>query len=98
MKKYLVGIVGNKNTGKTTSTRNLTDIFFTAGYKVAIIKFSHHKFDLDPSHKDSAKLRNSKAAVIISNTPYETVIYQPREERLELCSLIENIPNDVNIV
>ncbi len=98
MEKYLVGIVGSRNTGKTTSTLNLTDIFSTAGYKVAIIKFSHHKYDLDPSHKDSAILRNSKAEVIISSTPYETVKYQPKHQREDLNSLICSIPKEVNIV
>ncbi len=98
MEKYLIGIVGSRNTGKTTSTINLAEIFSTAGYEVAIIKFSSHKFDLDPSHKNSALLRSTKAEVIISSTPHETVIYQPRQHREDMITLIERIPEEVSIV
>jgi molybdopterin-guanine dinucleotide biosynthesis protein MobB len=98
MEKYLIGIVGSRNTGKTTSTINLVNIFSTNGYEVGIIKFSSHKFDIDPSHKDSALLRNTKADVIISSTPHETVIYQRKRQREDLNSLIKRIPEEVNIV
>ncbi|MFX0086238.1 MAG: molybdopterin-guanine dinucleotide biosynthesis protein B, partial [Candidatus Hodarchaeota archaeon] len=98
MDKYIVGIVGSRNTGKTTTTVNLTNIFANVGYKVAIIKFSHHKFDLDPSHKDSAVLRSTKAEIIISSTPYETVTYQPTDKRVDLPSLLVNLSSDINVV
>jgi molybdopterin-guanine dinucleotide biosynthesis protein MobB len=96
--KYVVGIVGSRNTGKTTTTVNLTNTFADAGYQVAIIKFSHHKFDLDPSHKDSAVFRNTKAEVIISNTPYETVTFQPTDKRTELPVLLDDLSSDINVV
>ncbi len=98
MDRYIVGIVGSRNTGKTITTVNLTNTFAESGYKVAIIKFSHHKFDLDPSHKDSAVLRNTKAEIIISNTPYETVIFQPTVKRADLQSLLVNLSSDINVV
>ena len=98
MEKYLIGIVGSRNTGKTTVTMNLTESFSKEGYKVGIIKFSHHKFDLDPNHKDSALLRRSKAAIIISSTPYETVIYQSIPKRGTVQSLLKCVPDDINII
>lgn len=98
MIKYLVGIVGSKNTGKTTTTVNLTDAFFTAGSKVAIIKFMHHKFDIDPKHKDSAKFRKTKADTIVSTSPYETVLFQHTNQQADLRTLLNYISEDTKVV
>lgn len=98
MEKYLVGIVGSRNTGKTTTTKYLTNTFVDAGHNVAIIKFSSHKFDLDPEHKDSVALRNTKATTIISNTPYETVTFQSTDERRKLPSLLRDLPSEIDVV
>ena len=98
MVKYYVGIVGSKNTGKTTTTVNLTEAFFTAGYKVAIIKFMHHKFDFDPKHKDSVTLRKTKADTIISTSPYETVLFQHTNRQADLLTLLNYISDDTKVV
>ncbi len=98
MDKYLVGIVGSKNTGKTTTTKYLTNTFVDAGHIVAIIKFSSHKFDLDPAHKDSVALRNTKATTIISNSPYETVTFQSTDKRRKLPSLLSDLPSEIDVV
>lgn len=98
MIKYCVGIVGSRNSGKTTTTVNLSDVFSTAGYKVAIIKFMHHKFDLDPNHKDSATLRQTKADTIISTSPYETVLFQRASQQADLRTLLNFISDDTDVV
>lgn len=98
MVNTIVGIVGSKNTGKTTTTTNLTDFFVNKGLKVAIIKFMQHKFDIDPSHKDSAILRETKATTIIAASPYETVLFQQTDQRSDLQTLLHYIPSDIDIV
>ncbi|MFX1515918.1 MAG: molybdopterin-guanine dinucleotide biosynthesis protein MobB [Promethearchaeota archaeon] len=94
----LVGIVGSRNTGKTTTTTNLTNFFVNQGLKTAIIKFMQHKFNIDPSHKDSASLRRTKATTIISTSPYETVLFQKTEQRSDLQTLLQHIPPGIDIV
>lgn len=98
MVKYIVGIVGYRNTGKTTTTANLTDTFVIEGYQVAIIKFMHHKFDLDPAHKDSALLRRTQATTIVSTSPHETVMFQQTDQQADLRTLLKYIPLDIDIV
>lgn len=98
MVKYVIGIVGSKNTGKTTTTSNLTDISVKKGYKVAIIKFMSHKFDLDPRHKDSAILRNTKASTVISSSPHEFVLFQQTDQRPDFRTLLQYLPSDIDIV
>lgn len=98
MVKHIVGIVGSRNTGKTTTTTNITDIFIKKGFKVAIIKFMTHKFDLDPAHKDSALLRKTKATTIISTSPHETVLFQRTNQRSDLKVLLQYLPSDIDIL
>ena len=98
MGNIIVGIVGSKNTGKTTTTTNLTDFIVDRGLRVAIIKFMLHKFELDPSHKDSATLRKTKATTIISNSPYETVVFQQTDQRTDLQTLLQYLPPTIDIV
>ncbi len=98
MIKLRIGIVGSRNSGKTTTTVNLSDVFSTAGYKVAIIKFMHHKFDLDPNHKDSVVLRQTKADTFISTSPYETVLFQRSNQQADFRTLLNYISDDTNVV
>ncbi len=98
MVKYIVGIIGSKNTGKTTTTMNLTDICANRGFKVAIIKFMRHRFDLDPTHKDSAILRKTRATTILSTSPYENVLFQKTDQRTDFHTLLRYLPLDMDIV
>ncbi|MFX1507461.1 MAG: molybdopterin-guanine dinucleotide biosynthesis protein B [Promethearchaeota archaeon] len=97
MVNSVVGIVGSRNTGKTTTTSSLTDFCVEKGYNVAIIKFMSHKFDFDPDHKDSATLRKTKATTVISTSPYETVLFQQTEGRTDLQSLLRYLPPVIDI-
>jgi len=98
MVNTIVGIVGSKNTGKTTTTTNLTNFFVDQGLRVAIIKFMQHKFEIDPSHKDSALLRKTKATTIISTSPYEIVLFQHTDQRADLQTLLQSLPPGIDIV
>ncbi|MHA2226513.1 MAG: molybdopterin-guanine dinucleotide biosynthesis protein MobB [Candidatus Hodarchaeales archaeon] len=98
MVKHLVGIVGNKNTGKTTTTVNLTNYLINLGYKVAIIKFSHHKFSLESESKDSVILRKTNATSFIFTNPYENIIFQTSDSRTDVPTLLQHLPEEVDIV
>ncbi len=98
MVNHLVGIVGNRNTGKTTTTVNLTNYLINLDYKVAIIKFSHHKFSLEPETKESAILRKTKATSFIFTNPYENIIFQTSDSRTDVPTLLQHLPEDVDIV
>ncbi|UCG90592.1 MAG: molybdopterin-guanine dinucleotide biosynthesis protein MobB [Candidatus Heimdallarchaeota archaeon] len=98
MVKYIVGIVGSRNTGKTTTTTNITDTLVKKGFKAAIIKFMSHRFDFDPAHKDSALLRKTKATTILSASPHETVLFQKTDQRTDLHTLLRYLPLEIDDV
>jgi molybdopterin-guanine dinucleotide biosynthesis protein B len=58
----LFGIAGWSNAGKTTLIEKLTRHFAERGLRVATIKHTHHKFDIDVSGSDTARHRAAGAA------------------------------------
>ncbi len=66
----IFGIVGWKNSGKTTLMAKLIEEFARRGYKVAAVKHAHHDFDVDQPGRDSHRFRESGArevAVVSAN-------------------------------
>ncbi len=59
------GIVGWKNSGKTTLLEALVREMSTRGYRVSTIKHAHHAFDIDVPGKDSYRHRKAGAYEII---------------------------------
>lgn len=57
----LLGVAGWSNAGKTTLIEKLTKHFASKGLRVATIKHSHHKFDIDNPLSDTARHRRAGA-------------------------------------
>lgn len=58
----LFGVAGWSNSGKTTLIEKLTQHFSGEGLRVATIKHTHHKFDIDTPGSDTARHRAAGAA------------------------------------
>jgi molybdopterin-guanine dinucleotide biosynthesis protein B len=58
----LFGIAGWSNSGKTTLIEKLAAHFTGEGLRVATIKHTHHKFDIDAPGSDTARHRAAGAA------------------------------------
>jgi molybdopterin-guanine dinucleotide biosynthesis protein B len=58
----IVGIAGWSNSGKTTLIERLTQFFTAKGLRVATIKHTHHKFDIDKPDSDTMRHRRAGAA------------------------------------
>jgi molybdopterin-guanine dinucleotide biosynthesis protein B len=56
-----IGIVGWKESGKTTLTVRLVEEFTRRGLKVATVKHAHHAFQIDDGETDSARHRRAGA-------------------------------------
>ncbi|MGE0668656.1 MAG: molybdopterin-guanine dinucleotide biosynthesis protein B [Sphingomonadales bacterium] len=62
---HVIGIVGWKNSGKTTLVVELVRLLTARGLKVATIKHAHHDFDIDHPGKDSHRHREAGATDVI---------------------------------
>lgn len=69
MKPPLFGVVGWKNSGKTTLTVGLVGELTGRGFNVSVIKHAHAKFDVDHEGRDSFRMREAGARQVMLSSP-----------------------------
>lgn len=91
------GVVGWKNTGKTTLVANLVRHFTAQGLNIATIKHAHKGFSLDHPGTDTSAHRDAGAKQValvadgrwaLMNESSEDVSLSAMLERLEPCDLV----------
>ena len=75
------GIIGWKDSGKTTLVERLIEEFTIRGKVVSAIKHAHHTFDIDHKHRDSYKFRSAGArrTAVVSRNRW-AMIHELRDE------------------
>jgi molybdopterin-guanine dinucleotide biosynthesis protein B len=73
-KRNVIGVTGPSGSGKTTLVEYLVAQLAARGWKVNVIKHSHHDFELEPPRKDSARFRHAGAAEVMIASPYRFAI------------------------
>ena len=98
-KTRLFGIVGWKNSGKTTLVERLISDITKRGYKVSTIKHAHHTFDIDHQGTDSFRHRAAGAKeVLLTSRNRWAVMHELRgEPEPEFESLLNNL-EEVDLV
>ena len=88
----ICGVVGWKNSGKTTLLEKLILYLTTEGYKVSSLKHAHHSFDIDFEGKDSYRHRKagSKEVLISSNSRW-ALIHEIDGKELSLKELLKKM-------
>ena len=61
----IVGIVGWKDSGKTTIATKIINKLSSKNFRVASIKHAHHEFDIDHENTDSFKHRLAGSSQVI---------------------------------
>lgn len=59
------GIVGYKNSGKTTMVERLVAVFTERGFAVSTVKHAHHAMDVDQPGRDSYRHREAGAREVL---------------------------------
>ena len=65
----LFGVVGWKNSGKTTLMTRLIAELARRGYAVSVIKHAHANFEIDHQGRDSFKMREAGACQVALSSP-----------------------------
>jgi molybdopterin-guanine dinucleotide biosynthesis protein B len=65
----LFGVVGWKNSGKTTLMVGLIAELTRRGFAVSVIKHAHAKFEIDHEGRDSFKMRSAGACQVALSSP-----------------------------
>jgi molybdopterin-guanine dinucleotide biosynthesis protein MobB len=91
-----IGIVGAKNSGKTTLIEKMLNYLNGKGFRVATIKHTSHNHGFDIRGKDSYRHRQagSDMTIVISNT--ETAVYTSSITK-KIDSLKSNLLQDYDI-
>jgi molybdopterin-guanine dinucleotide biosynthesis protein B len=97
---HVMGIVGWKNSGKTTLVVELVRLLTARGFRVGTIKHAHHSFDIDQPGKDSYRHREAGATdVIVASGARWAQVHELRgETEPELHDLLPRISAGTDIV
>jgi molybdopterin-guanine dinucleotide biosynthesis adapter protein len=77
----LFGVVGWKNSGKTTLVSRLIAELTRRGLKVTAVKHAHHAFDVDQPGRDSYKFREAGAReVAVVSARRIAIMHELRDE------------------
>ena len=83
MKNLVLGVVGWSGSGKTTLLEQLLPQLTAQGWRVNVIKHSHHDLMFEPAHKDSARLRAAGAAEVMVASPHRFAIFHELRDTAE---------------
>lgn len=79
----VLGFAAASGTGKTTLLRRLIPVLMGGGVRVAVVKHSHHDFEIDKAGKDSYELRKAGAAQTLITSPYRTAWIEEHSSAFE---------------
>jgi len=65
----IFGVIGWKNSGKTTLMANLIREFANRGFAISVIKHAHERFEIDHPGRDSFKMREAGACQVMLSSP-----------------------------
>lgn len=81
MTSPIFGVIGWKNSGKTTLMARLLEEFSRRGFVVSAIKHAHHSFDIDHPGRDSYKFREAGARQVALISPRRwALMHEYRDE------------------
>jgi molybdopterin-guanine dinucleotide biosynthesis protein B len=84
MSPPLFGVVGWKNSGKTTLMANLVRELSARRFAVSVIKHAHERFGIDHPGRDSFKLREAGAHQIALSSPRRFALMRELRDEPEL--------------
>jgi molybdopterin-guanine dinucleotide biosynthesis protein B len=77
------GVIGWKNSGKTTLMARLVEEFTHRGFAVSAIKHAHHSFDIDHPGRDTYKLREAGARRVAIVSPRRWALMHELRDEVE---------------
>ena len=94
----VVSFVGSSGSGKTTLLERVVRELKAKGYRVAVIKHSHHDFDIDQPGKDTWRFAQAGSDVVAISSPNKIAIIERVDTELPLEQIERLMAGKVDIV
>lgn len=95
--KPVISIVGKSGAGKTTLLEKVIRRLKEDGIKVAAIKHDAHRFEMDKPGKDTWRMAQAGADVVVISSSEKFAMIAKVEQEKSLDELVEMLP-DVDVV
>ncbi len=96
--RLIISIVGKSDAGKTTLLESLIGELKRRGYKVAIVKHSHHADDLDTATKDTWRFTRAGSELSAINSLDNLAIYRHMDHYFDPQEIANFILWDFDII
>ncbi len=97
-KPPIVSFIGTANSGKTTLMEKIITELKLKGYRVAVIKHSHHEFDIDQTGKDTWRLAQAGSDIVAVSSPSKVAFIERVDIEWTLDQIVELIGENADIV
>jgi len=90
----ILGFVAPSGTGKTTLLKAIISLLKEKGIRLAVIKHSHHNFEIDKPGKDSYELRMAGADQMLIASKYRWALISEisqEDDEVDLNTLLQNL-------
>ncbi|MFQ6122717.1 MAG: molybdopterin-guanine dinucleotide biosynthesis protein B [Dehalococcoidales bacterium] len=93
-----IAFVGRSKSGKTTLLEQMVRGLKLRGYRVAVIKHSHHHFEVDHPGKDTWRLAQAGSDVVAISSPDRMALVEHVDSELPLGEIASHLSNKVDII
>ena len=94
----VMSIVGKSGSGKTTLLERLLPVLRHRGLRVGVLKHHHHLSSFDTPGKDTFRLAEAGADLVVGASPVQVAIFQRTEGSADLDRVIEQHFAGVDLV
>ena len=97
----IIGFAAYSGTGKTTLLTRIIPLLKQQGLRLAIIKHSHHDFELDQPGKDSYELHHAGSSMTLLTSKYRSALireHQPHKEPVLREAVLRLDLSDIDLV
>jgi molybdopterin-guanine dinucleotide biosynthesis protein B len=94
----IISVVGRSESGKTILLGKLITEIKRRGYSIAVIKHTHHDFEIDETGKDSWKFANAGGDAVMVSSPRRFAIFKQTGQDLEPQELARYFTGDYDLI
>ena len=94
----VISFIGSSGSGKTTLLKKIVHKLKNHNYRVAIVKHTHHSFDIDQPGKDTMQFYQAGSDIVAISSPDKMALIERVDEERSLSQIVTLVDGNVDIV